>query len=75
MKFIGLLREDKKVEYNARFVLGNKIAESLEYGKLYSNEDFEKMGAFPMYAQTCSQNPILKDEKMRWRCVDINNGM
>ena len=20
-------------------------------------------------------NPILKDEKMRWRCVDINNGM
>jgi len=66
-RWIGLIRDDGKVEYNARFVLGND-AEQLEAGKLYTVEELEKYASGfkildsnkkthrikkPLFIQTC----------------------
>ena len=61
VKYVGLLREDRKVEYNARFVLGDNIAETLEYGKTYDLKDFNT---------TLIGDSHSKDYKMKWKCVD-----
>lgn len=81
MKYIGLVRDDGKVEYNARFVLGNG-AEELEAGRIYTVSELENFAGKtevlmngkihgtrkPFFIQTCAQNPVSEDYKRRWRC-------
>lgn len=78
-RWIGLIRDDGKVEYNARFVLGSAAAETLEDGRLYGPEEIDDLaegfelgnGKFvkaPLFLQTCSQNPASQDHKRKWRC-------
>ena len=65
MRYIGLIRSDGKVEYNARFLIGNEAAEKLELDKWYTAKDLPR----PTFLKTCSQNG--DDNKYKWKRVDF----
>jgi hypothetical protein len=60
-QWIGLVSPQGHVEYNARFVLGEKAAESLENGKWYTNEELN--GFFLKDSSGAVEKNIKK-----WRC-------
>ena len=67
MKYIGLVRADGKVEYNAHFLLG-LAAEQLENGKLYTlDELLERSDSDIDFIKTTSLSK--KAATSRWRCT------
>lgn len=65
-EFIGLRNDDATIEYNARFILGNERAESLESSKWYTFKELQP----DIFFDTCAQN---KDKKHKWRKIGIND--
>lgn len=61
------------LEYAAWFVVGKTIEERLVIGKIYGEKEFEELGAEPFFIRTQSTIPISKQEKMRWRCIGMND--
>ncbi len=77
-KWIGLVSSDGKTEWNARFCIGSKAAETLECGKIYTYEYLcqiaggytvgrgkNENGDFQMVAVKGAMG--LKESK-KWRC-------
>lgn len=63
-KYIGIIRADGKVAYNARFVLG-LAAEQLENGKMYTVAELAELATTLNFIKTASDR---KDKSSRWRC-------
>lgn len=70
MAWIGLVRNDGKEEWNARFILGDAAAEKLEAGKMYTSKELiERAHTSEVWAdgKIYKAKPNL-DPKRRWRC-------
>lgn len=63
---IKLVSPQGNVEYNARFVLGNDGAKSLENGKWYTNQDLANIAGSATFLRDSSQS-VEKNVK-KWRC-------
>lgn len=66
--WIGLISPQGRIEYNARFVIGDK-AEQLEHGKWYTNQDLIDIAGWHIFlkdASGASENNV-----KRWRCEKL----
>lgn len=65
----GLLRNDRKVEYDGNWLTGGN-ADQLEYGKWYTYEELKSMGGGWTFGASAEQ-----DMQRKWLCVDIDGGL
>ncbi len=70
MKFLQSL--DGNVEYAAWFLVGRTIEAKLEIGKIYGVEEFKSLKVEPFFIKTQSTLPISRQEKMKWRCIGLD---
>lgn len=63
---IFLVSPQGHVEYNARFVVGDKAAENLEHGKWYTNQELADIGGSALFLHDSSQ--ATEKNIKKWRC-------
>ena len=68
MSYIGIVRDDGKVEYNANFVLGSKGAAKLERGKWYTAKDLADLSGCANFIDTQVKG---EDARRKWRLDEV----
>lgn len=66
-EFIGLRSANGKTEYNARAILGDALAESLEINRWYTLEELNPRILLGDIAK------VERELKMKWQRVSIND--
>lgn len=66
-EWIGLVSPQGKVEYNARFVVGDQVTERPEPGKWYTNQELANLAGVAHFLRDAAGS-VEKGVK-RWRVV------